>query len=119
MASFAACSVITRPRGSKALSRSQSPTAISRKSETLSPANYRRTGKWTPSRPAQSDAPAPHQKDSFMSLLRDSLSAFAAGATVCFIVYAAYAFPAQTRASIDNLMFKHAPLSVPHHINVV
>src|SRR5260370_40931656 len=113
MASFAACSVITRPRGSKALSRSQSPTAISRKSETLSPANYRRTGKWKPSRPAQSDAPAPHQKDSFMSLLRDSLSAFAAGATVCCIVYAATALPAETSASIDNFMFKPDTIPVP------
>src|SRR6266478_3337840 len=95
------------------LSRSQSPTAISRKSETLSPANYRRTGKWTPSRPAQSDAPAPHQKDSFMSLLRDSLSAFAAGSVVSCVVYAATALPAETRASIDNFMFKPDTITVP------
>src|SRR5258708_13112031 len=74
----------------------RSPTAISRKSETLSPANYRRTGKWTPSRPAQSDAPAPHQKDSFMSLLRDSLCAFAAGAVVFCVVFAPPAFPPPT-----------------------
>src|SRR5260370_8450515 len=119
MASFAACSVITRPRGSKALSRSQSPTAISRKSETLSPANYRRTGKWTTSRPGRSVAPAPHQKDCFMSLLRESLCAFAAGAVVCCVVYAATALPAETRASIDNFMFKPDTITVPVGIKVV
>src|SRR5258708_29358028 len=84
----------------------RSPTAISRKSETLSPANYRRTGKWTPSRPAQSDAPAPHQKDSFMSLLRDSLCAFAAGAAGGCVGLAATPLAPATLPSIDNFIFQ-------------
>jgi hypothetical protein len=35
-----------------------------------------------------------------MSLVHDSLRAFAAGAAVCCVVYAATALPAETRASI-------------------
>ena len=48
-----------------------------------------------------------------MSLLRDSLSAFAAGSVVSCVVYGATALPAETRASIDNFMFKPDTITVP------
>src|ERR1700746_3853850 len=54
-----------------------------------------------------------------MSLLRDSLCAFAAGAVVCCVVYAATALPAETRASIDNFMFKPDTITVPVGTTVV
>jgi plastocyanin len=41
-----------------------------------------------------------------MPLLRDSFCAFAAGSVVCCVVYAATAMQAETRASIENFMFK-------------
>jgi plastocyanin len=53
------------------------------------------------------------KKDSFMSQLRDSLCAFAAGAVVSCVVYVATALPAETRASIDNFMFKPDTITVP------
>jgi len=48
-----------------------------------------------------------------MSPLRDSLCAFAAGSVVSCVVYAATALPAETRASIDNFMFKPDTITVP------
>lgn len=48
-----------------------------------------------------------------MSLFHDSLRAFAAGAAVCCVVYAATALPAETRASIDNFTFKPDTITVP------
>jgi plastocyanin len=52
-------------------------------------------------------------KDSLMSLFHDSLGAFSAGAAVCCVVYAATAMPAETRASIDDFMFKPESIAVP------
>jgi plastocyanin len=54
-----------------------------------------------------------------MSLLHEGLGAFAAGAAVCFIVYAATALPAETRASIDNFTFKPDTITVPVGTTVV
>src|SRR5260370_9500604 len=48
-----------------------------------------------------------------MSPLRDSLCAFAAGSVVSCVVYAATALPTETRASIDNFMFKPDTIAVP------
>jgi plastocyanin len=48
-----------------------------------------------------------------MSLLRDSLCAFAAGAVACCVVHAATALPTETHASIDNFMFKPDTITVP------
>ena len=48
-----------------------------------------------------------------MSLLRDGLCSFAAGAVVSCVVYAATALPTETRASIDNFMFKPDTIAVP------
>ena len=49
-----------------------------------------------------------------MSLFHDSLGAFSAGAAaVCCVVYAATAMPAETRASIDDFMFKPESITVP------
>jgi plastocyanin len=59
------------------------------------------------------------KKDSFMSLVHDSLRAFAAGAAVCCIVYAATAVPAETRASIDEFAFKPDTITVPVGTTVV
>ena len=54
-----------------------------------------------------------------MSLFHDSLSAFAAGAAACCVVYAATALPAETRASIDNFTFKPDTITVPVGATVV
>ena len=54
-----------------------------------------------------------------MSLLRDSLCAFAAGSVVCCVVYGATALPAETRATIDNFMFKPDTITVPVGTTVV
>jgi len=54
-----------------------------------------------------------------MSLFHDSLRAFAAGAAVCCVVYAATALPAETRASIDNFTFKPDTITVPVGTTVV
>jgi len=54
-----------------------------------------------------------------MSLFHDSLRAFAAGAAVCCVVYAATALPAETRASIDNFTFKPDTIPVPVGTTVV
>jgi plastocyanin len=54
-----------------------------------------------------------------MSLFHDSLRAFAAGAAVCCVVYAATALPAETRASIDNFTFKPGTITVPVGTTVV
>src|SRR5580700_6223042 len=52
------------------------------------------------------------KKDSFMSLFHDGLRAFAAGAAVCCVVCAATALPVETRASIDNFLFKPDTITV-------
>jgi plastocyanin len=54
-----------------------------------------------------------------MSLVQDSLRAFAAGAAVCCIVYAATAVPAETHAAIDEFAFKPDTLTVPIGTTVV
>jgi len=54
-----------------------------------------------------------------MSLLRDSLCAFASGSVVCCVVYAATALPGETRASINNFMFKPDTIAVPVGTTVV
>jgi plastocyanin len=54
-----------------------------------------------------------------MSLFHDSLHAFATGAAVCCIGYAASALPAETRASIDNFTFKPGTIMVPVGTTVV
>ena len=48
-----------------------------------------------------------------MSLMKDSLRAFAAGATVCCLVYAAIAAPGETKLTIDNFTFKPDTITVP------
>jgi plastocyanin len=48
-----------------------------------------------------------------MSLVDDSLRAFAAGAAVCCIVYAASAVPTEFRASIAEFAFKPDTMMVP------
>jgi plastocyanin len=47
-----------------------------------------------------------------MSLFHDSLRAFAAGAAVCCIVYAATAYAIETRVTIDKHMFKPDTITV-------
>jgi plastocyanin len=54
-----------------------------------------------------------------MSLFHDGLRAFAAGAAVCCVVYAATALPAETHASIDNFVFKPDTITVPVGTTVV
>jgi plastocyanin len=55
-----------------------------------------------------------------MSLMQDGLRAFAAGAAVCCVVYAAAAaVPAQTRVTIDNFTFKPDTLTVRRGTTVV
>jgi plastocyanin len=54
-----------------------------------------------------------------MSLVHDSLGAFAAGAAVFCIVYAATAVPAETRASIAEFAFKPDTVTVPVGATVV
>jgi plastocyanin len=54
-----------------------------------------------------------------MSLVHDSLRAFAAGAAVCCVVFAATAGPAETRASIDNFKFEPGTITVPVETTVV
>jgi plastocyanin len=54
-----------------------------------------------------------------MSLWRDSLCAFAAGSVACCVIYAATALPAETRASIDNFIFKPGVITVPVGTTVV
>jgi plastocyanin len=48
-----------------------------------------------------------------MPLIHDGLRAFAAGAAVCCVAYAAVALPSETRVTIDNFTFKAATITVP------
>jgi plastocyanin len=48
-----------------------------------------------------------------MSLTYDSLRAFAAGAAVFCVAYAALAAPGETRLTIDNFTFKPDTITVP------
>jgi plastocyanin len=54
-----------------------------------------------------------------MSLVHDSLRAFAAGAAVYCVVYTATAVPAETRASIDNFKFEPDTITVPVETTVI
>jgi plastocyanin len=54
-----------------------------------------------------------------MSLIRDSLRAFAAGAAVCCVVCAAIAAPGETHLTIDNFTFKPDTITVPVGTKVV
>ena len=55
-----------------------------------------------------------------MSLIHDSLRAFAAGAAVCCAVYAAIAAPpAETHLTIDNFTFKPDTITVPIGTRIV
>jgi plastocyanin len=54
-----------------------------------------------------------------MSLVQDSLRAFAAGAAVCCIVYAAAAVPVESRAAITEFAFKPDTITVPVGTTVV
>ena len=48
-----------------------------------------------------------------MSLIKDALRAFAAGAGVCCAAYAATAYAIDTRVTIDNFTFKSDTITVP------
>jgi len=48
-----------------------------------------------------------------MSLIYDSLRAYAAGTVVCCAVYAAVAAPAETNLTIDNFTFRPDAITVP------
>jgi plastocyanin len=48
-----------------------------------------------------------------MSLIYDSLRAYAAGTIVCCAVYAAIAAPSETHLTIDNFTFKPDAITVP------
>ncbi len=54
-----------------------------------------------------------------MSLLKQSLRAFAAGAAVCCAVYAFAAPPAESRVTIDNFTFKPDVITVPVGTRIV
>jgi plastocyanin len=55
-----------------------------------------------------------------MSLLMQSLRAFAAGAAVCCAAYVAYAVaPAESRITIDNFTFKPDAITVPVGTRIV
>jgi plastocyanin len=54
-----------------------------------------------------------------MTLVHDSLRAFAAGAAVSCIVYTATAVPAETHASINNFKFMPNNITVPVGTTVV
>jgi len=54
-----------------------------------------------------------------MSLTNDIRCAFAAGAAMCYLAYAALAAPGETRLTIDNFTFKPATLTVPVGTRVV
>jgi plastocyanin len=54
-----------------------------------------------------------------MSLIHDSLRAFAAGAAVCCVVYAALAAPGETHLTIDNFTFKPDTITVPVGTKIV
>ena len=48
-----------------------------------------------------------------MSMINDALRAFAAGAVVSCMAYAAMAYAIDTRVTIDNFTFKAETISVP------
>jgi len=54
-----------------------------------------------------------------MSLLHDSLRAFAAGAAVCCAVYAALAAAGETHLTIDNFTFTPNTITVPVGTRIV
>jgi plastocyanin len=54
-----------------------------------------------------------------MSLIYDSLRAFAAGAAVCCVVYGALAASDETHLTIDNFTFSPATVTVPVGTKIV
>ena len=48
-----------------------------------------------------------------MSLVREGLYAFAAGAAACCVLYVAAAYSVETHVSIDNFAFKTDTITVP------
>ncbi len=54
-----------------------------------------------------------------MSLITQSLRAFAAGAAVCCAVHAVAAPPAESRVTIDNFVFKPDVVTVPVGTRIV
>ena len=54
-----------------------------------------------------------------MSLTHDSLRAFAGGAAVCCVIYAALAAPGETHLTIDNFTFRPDSVAVPVGTTIV
>ena len=54
-----------------------------------------------------------------MSLIYDSLRAYAAGTVVCCAVYAAVAAPGETHLTIDNFTFRPDTITVPMGTTIV
>jgi plastocyanin len=54
-----------------------------------------------------------------MSLIYDSLRAFAAGGAACCVLYAATAYPVEARITIHNFSFKGDTITVPLGTTVV
>ena len=48
-----------------------------------------------------------------MSLVREGLYAFVAGAAACCVLYVAAAYSVETHVSIDNFTFKTDTITVP------
>jgi plastocyanin len=59
------------------------------------------------------------QEVDFMSLIYDSLRAFAAGGAACCVLYAATAYSVEARITIDNFSFKRDTITVPLGTTVV
>jgi plastocyanin len=53
-----------------------------------------------------------------MSLMKDSLRAFAAGAAACCVAYAVAAAPGETHLTIDNFTFRPDAITVPVGTNI-
>jgi plastocyanin len=53
------------------------------------------------------------QEVDIMSLVREGLYAFAAGAAACCVLYVAAAYSVETHVSIDNFAFKTDTITVP------
>jgi plastocyanin len=66
-------------------------------------------------RPALAEKPFVEQQGVQMSLLQQSLRAFAAGVVVCCAVYAAVAAapPPESKVTIDNFTFKPDVITIP------
>jgi plastocyanin len=60
-----------------------------------------------------------NKKGTQMSLIDDSLRAFAAGAALCCAVYGAFAQPGEISVTIDNFTFKPDAIRVPIGTKIV